>query len=502
MLLLPAAIGTFLLVNLLCACVALGVGFAAGVWFFGAKMVKPASAPSASAAKKPVAKPSDAAKRAAERAAMAAGQVADLAQTVASDVGDHAAKMKAISAELAGVDRDSAGANAAVNAAMDQILAANNELQQRLEKAEKQLAAQAVEIKAHESEARTDSLTGLANRRAFDDELKRRFSEWQRKGTPCTLVMLDIDFFKKFNDTHGHQVGDDVLKQVAKVLAEQSREMDLPCRYGGEEFGVILPATEAVKACAVAERVRAAIEASTTNSAGKSLKVTCSLGVAEFMDDGDIARLIRHADDALYTSKKAGRNCGHWNTGTAHVPITRPEEATVAPPPAAAPTPAPEPPKTAEPAPSPNGATFIQLLKRRVTESNRFGIPISIMFLRIEDIDIVNRKYGSAIARQMVDTAAPAFQKCLREMDVMTKLENGEIVIMMPGSGRSEVARVAKRMQAATANCILPVMDRELTVRFTHGIAELQPNETAHELIARARQDAIDSAGAPQLAVK
>src|SRR4029079_9463224 len=126
-----------------------------------------------------------------------------------------------------GIDRDSAGANAAVFTAMDQMLAANTELQQRLEQAEKQLAAQAQEIKAHESEARTDSLTSLSNRRAFDDELKRRLSEWQRKGTPCTLVLLDIDHFKKFNDTHGHQVGDEVLRQVAKVLIAQCREMDM-----------------------------------------------------------------------------------------------------------------------------------------------------------------------------------------------------------------------------------------------------------------------------------
>ena len=239
MLVLPAAIGTFLLVNLLCACIALGVGFAAGVWFFGAKMAKPADAgPGQENSRQAKLKT---AKRTAERAAMAASRVADLAQNVASDVGDHAAKMKAISADLAGIDRESDGANAAVFSAMDQMLAANSELQQRLEQAEKQLAAQAAEIKAHESEARTDSLTGLSNRRAFDDELKRRLSEWQRKGTPCTLVLIDIDFFKKFNDTHGHQVGDEVLRQVAKVLSKQSREMDLPCRYGGEEFAVILP---------------------------------------------------------------------------------------------------------------------------------------------------------------------------------------------------------------------------------------------------------------------
>ena len=192
---------------------------------------------------------------------MAASRVADLAKNVASDVGDHAAKMKAISADLAGIDRESAGANAAVFSAMDQMMAANTELQQRLEQAEKQLAAQAAEIKTHESEARTDSLTGLSNRRAFDDELKRRLGEWQRKGTPCTLVLMDIDFFKKFNDTHGHQVGDEVLRQVAKVLgqtvARNGRALPLRRRRIRRHFAC----HRSVKACKVAERIRAAVEA-------------------------------------------------------------------------------------------------------------------------------------------------------------------------------------------------------------------------------------------------
>jgi diguanylate cyclase len=480
MFILPAAVGTFLLVNLLCACVALGLGFAAGVWFFGAKMAKPAANQQT---KKPSPKQSEDAKRTAERAAMAASRVADLAKNVATDVGDHAAKMKAISADLAGIDRQADGANAAVFTAMDQMLAANAELQQRLEQAEKQLATQAAEIKAHESEARTDSLTGLSNRRAFDDELKRRFSEYQRKGTQCTLVLLDIDFFKKFNDTHGHQVGDEVLRSVAKVLAAQSRGEDVPCRYGGEEFAVILPGTEAAKACKVAERIRAAVEESTTLCEGKTLKVTCSLGVSQFLTEDDIARLIRRADDALYTSKKAGRNCGHWHTGANQVPIAAPETAPVepvAPPPEAV----TEPPADA----TPSGATFIQTLKRRVTESHRFGVPLSVVFLKIEEYDIINRKYGSPIARQMVEMAGPALNKVLREMDTMAKLENGEFVVMLPGNTQNETNQVAKRMRSVTANCVLPLVDRELQLRLQHAIAELKPNETAQELLARARQ--------------
>src|SRR5262245_8913717 len=200
MIFMPAAIGTFLLVNLLCACVALGVGFGAGVWFFGARMAKPVKlappekskpvskpaptpAPAAAPAPRATPTPSADAVRTVERAIMATQRVADVAQGIVVDVGDHAAKMQAISADLQGIDRSSSEAGAEVSAALDKIMSANAELQKKLEQAEKQIAAQADEIKTYESEARTDSLTNLSNRRAFDDELRRRFCEWERKQT-------------------------------------------------------------------------------------------------------------------------------------------------------------------------------------------------------------------------------------------------------------------------------------------------------------------------------
>jgi len=306
MFVLPAAIGTFLLVNVVCAVVALGVGFAAGVWFFGAKMAKPAPKPPA---KKPSPKQEDA-KRATERAAMAAGRVADLAKNVASDVGDHAAKIQAITADLQGIDRDSAEANAAVLSAMDQMLSANAELQQRLESAEKQLAAQAVEIKAHESEARTDSLTTLANRRAFDDELKRRHSEWQRKGTQCTLVMLDIDFFKKFNDTHGHQVGDEVLRLVARRIEALVRARDTAVRYGGDEFVVLLdrtadPALITARALAMVDRVSQPFRIGEISDA-----IGVNVGVAIHPRDGRTEQgLLAIADRNMYRAKQSEQPC-------------------------------------------------------------------------------------------------------------------------------------------------------------------------------------------------
>lgn len=531
---LPAAIGTFLLVNLLCACVALGVGFAAGVWFFGARMAKP-SKQAAPERAKPVTKsaptpppppaaaptqtptpvvantqspppaqtptPAKDTNHAAERAIMGAQRMADVAQGIAGDVVDHSAKIQAISADLQGIDRESSGAGAEVSAALDKILDANAELQKKLELAEKQIASQAAEIKLYESEARTDSLTGLSNRRAFDDELRRRFSEWERKRLPCTLILLDIDHFKKFNDTHGHQVGDEVLRVVAKTLKGQSRGMDLPCRYGGEEFGIILPSTEAAGACMLAERVRQAVEKSVTVSAGKTLKVTISLGVSQWQPYDDVAKLIRRADDALYKSKEAGRNCGHWNTGEEFIPITadqvvaaakdesvrRPpeEESKVEPA-----KPAPMPPSEQRTATSTN---FIHILKRRVAESHSFGIPLSLLHLKIEDYDSAARNYGKSIARQMMDVATPALEKALREMDVLAPLENGEYVVMLPGNTQAEAGQIAKRMKITMNSCSVPMVDGELHVRIRHAIVELASNETAQDVLLRARQALLGS---------
>jgi diguanylate cyclase len=423
-----------------------------------------------------------AAQRAAERAAMVSRRVGDLAQGVASDVGEHAARMKAISAEIAGIDRGAEGADAAVFAAMDQIVAANAELQQRLEVAEKQLAAQSAEIKAHESEARTDSLTGLSNRRAFDDDLKRRLHEWERKATPVTLVMLDIDFFKKFNDTHGHQCGDAVLREVAKTLRREARDMDLPCRYGGEEFAVILPATEIAGACIVAERIRQALAETNISCDGKILKVTCSLGLSEVQPGDDSAKIIRRADDALYKSKKEGRNCGHWSDGANYFPIceaAEPCEAIDA--------------TESEDAAADARATFIQLLKRRVTESHRFGFPLSLMHLKIEDFEAVVQSQGKGGAKQIIDAVEPVMHKALREMDVLAPLESGEFVIMLPGNSLPEAGQVLKRMRIALSESVVPLGDTKFRIDIRQGIVELKPNETAQELLARARLGLLSS---------
>lgn len=152
--------------------------------------------------------------------------------------------------------------------------------------------------------AATDGLTKIANRRTFESTLEREIARATRSAEHVSLVMVDIDHFKSLNDTHGHQAGDEVLRNVAAALAIECRDFDTPARYGGEEFAVVLPGCGPEEAFGIAERLRAAVAA-----APSVVPITASAGVATFPGQaGDADTLVRAADDALYESKRAGRN--------------------------------------------------------------------------------------------------------------------------------------------------------------------------------------------------
>ena len=162
-----------------------------------------------------------------------------------------------------------------------------------------------------EERATTDGLTKLPNRRAFDETLEREISRAQRQSHPLTLCMLDVDHFKLFNDTYGHQAGDLVLQQVGEVMNESVRQADYPARYGGEEFSVIMPFIDGPKARFGAERIRKNIESMRVNYKGRVLKVTVSIGCATVAGKSvaySPEELIKEADEALYRAKEAGRN--------------------------------------------------------------------------------------------------------------------------------------------------------------------------------------------------
>lgn len=158
----------------------------------------------------------------------------------------------------------------------------------------------------------TDSLTGLYNRRKLDEFLAGQIARFQRHGRGFSVLMLDIDHFKPLNDNHGHQLGDEVLAQVAKILAQSIRNVDFAARYGGEEFVVVLAETDLPAAVDTAERIRATVADAAYGSAEQPIAVTVSVGVAEYQNDETADTVIARADRALYQAKDAGRNRVHY----------------------------------------------------------------------------------------------------------------------------------------------------------------------------------------------
>ena len=158
----------------------------------------------------------------------------------------------------------------------------------------------------------SDGLTGIPNRRFFDDYLSREWRRARREESVISLLMCDVDFFKRFNDTYGHQAGDDCLRQIARALSDtMDRASDIVARYGGEEFAIILPRTPRAGAQLVAERARLAVEAlNLPNSGSPQAIATVSIGLATMQPNNQnvLRGLIQNADRALYRAKSLGRN--------------------------------------------------------------------------------------------------------------------------------------------------------------------------------------------------
>jgi diguanylate cyclase (GGDEF)-like protein len=156
----------------------------------------------------------------------------------------------------------------------------------------------------------TDALTHLANRRRFDEELVTELSRVRRHARSLSLLILDIDHFKRVNDGHGHLAGDAVLFHVAQIVQNRVRHHDLAARFGGEELAVLMPETDLAGARVVAEELRRAIEQHVTEYADQHLQVTVSIGCAELRpDDAGVEAFLCRCDAQLYRAKAAGRNC-------------------------------------------------------------------------------------------------------------------------------------------------------------------------------------------------
>lgn len=491
-----ASSGTpLLLVNLIFAAIALAVGFAAGAWVCGGRQATDGTSKTGA---NDLVGDGEEQRIIIERTMLASDRLRDLATSVASDVGSHSASIGEIEARLEKGRADGVPDADFVLRALDEIEKANAGLQSKLAKAEQQIQTQAEQIKTHESEARTDSLTHLANRRAFDDEVVRRFSEWERKGTVFSMLILDVDHFKKFNDTHGHQAGDEVLRKVGAALTKCAREMDLPCRYGGEEFAIVMPATEPADGTVLAERVRSTIEAMEVPFEGKKLSVTASFGLAGTVPGDDAGMLIKRADEALYASKDAGRNNAHRHTGTESIPITpgrvnspTAEEASV------------EAAPTAILDSLPNRTRFLELVRSEVRVAQEADTPLALLTAEFEGYQRLKTEFGEAVADLTLDSIAQFLDNAIQEHDHLGRLKANQFAVLMPQHAAQDAQNVATRINTALANCSVPLGNGELRLTTLMAVAELTAQDTAVSLMQRLETSSnasLTGANAPAMA--
>ena len=252
-------------------------------------------------------------KAAGERMEKALNQVVELLATAGGDADEYGRSLAGLGDAL-----QDANAIDQVRSVVKQIIVANQHMQSRTTRLERRLEDSSEQVKLlrqdledSRREASTDGLTGIANRMHFDRCLREEAAGAIEHGTPASLLLLDIDKFKNFNDAHGHQLGDEVLKLVAHELRNNIKGRDTAARYGGEEFAIILPLTDLDNAATVAEHIRDSVARRKIikRGSGETLgNITLSVGVAGYRAGEPLADLIQRADEALYIAKRAGRN--------------------------------------------------------------------------------------------------------------------------------------------------------------------------------------------------
>lgn len=241
------------------------------------------------------------------------GQIMGLVGEAGKDSAKFGAKLAGFHGQVAAAANDGA-----LQSLVAQIVRETGEMAERNKQLEGRLSKSADEItqlrgnlEEIRREALLDPLTGVYNRKAFDQNLKKLTQEARKDGSALSLLMLDIDHFKKFNDTWGHQVGDQVLKLLARTLRDNVKGQDVVARYGGEEFAVILPHTELDAAVTLADSIREALMAKqlVKKGTGQDMgRMTASFGAARFTRTEALGELVGRADEALYAAKRSGRN--------------------------------------------------------------------------------------------------------------------------------------------------------------------------------------------------
>jgi diguanylate cyclase len=412
-------------------------------------------------------------------------QVHGLTAKVATQVGEHNQRVQAINDQLASGDNDLQ----AITSAVTRLVEANAWMQQQLDSAESKLESQARLIEAHVNEARTDALTGIANRRAFNEELQRCCDLFRLEGIPSCVLMLDVDYFKKFNDTHGHKAGDEVLRHVAQQLRQAAGASGVVCRYGGEEFAVIFSGLDGAQAINAAETCRAAIGEHSIRYEGQSLQVSASAGLAQFIERDTLESVVERADEALYASKRGGRNCGHWKNGETFVPfVTAPAASPNTPAPASTDLSVLFGPALLD---AESGLSTRDALRddlqRRLASLQREPQPLSLLVVQIDQFAEWRERGGEKEVGAVLRAVGLAVRGISRNMDHAARFEEDSFAIALHGAGLSTAVEVAQRLRASlvVSRPVLAGKPKEITLSI--GVCEALAGDDSSRFLLRAQ---------------
>jgi diguanylate cyclase len=408
-----------------------------------------------------------------------------MASHVAREVGQHSSRVEEINEELvSGSIREPAKIVHVVSKLID----ANKSMQGRLDQAEDQLRQQARLVESHAAEARTDALTLVGNRRALDDRITRCLDDFQRFGQVFAVVMIDLDKFKRFNDTYGHQVGDEVLRGVARILQRSFRDTDIVARYGGEEFAVLLPGASPEEARTAAARARKMIERAGFHFEGRRFQVTASLGIALVRQGEDAAGLIHRADAALYAAKNAGRNCAYWQDGLEVTPLGDDGEWPWPPacPSAAGARPLPAAPAADQQGGAPtvpqddsvaellNRTAFCQHVRSRMAEWKRGGPALSLALVEIDHggQPAHDGQQGRETSMGILTRTVLAM---VRQMDLVAHYSSSCLAFLLPAARLGDAVAVAERIRKLVRQ--QPLTAGECASNFTVSLGVIEVTE-------------------------
>ena len=414
-------------------------------------------------------------------------------RSIATDVSQatsiDAQSISHVQSQLAAMDRESLSkADEAVVDAMSWIAEANTKLQAELDKARGQVAS-------HAEIAGTDTETGLPNRKGFDADLGRRFAQWEQDETPLSMIVIDVDNLAEIEEEHGQQASDAVIRGLADVLCQATREMDVVARYDDHEFAVMLPDTNLKGARTAAAKVRKAVTDRSFETDDKvPLEITISEGVVEAIEGDDIKSLSNRAGRALDSARDAGRDQAHAHDGTVCRPIAddgnveehaagfvdvdlQSQSDQVS-------TQATDPridPLTGQL----SRRAFSDYVREQVVEHAGAETSLSLALIEIDAIDRLITKHGQAIADVVVRTITQIICTATRNHDQVARYDHGTLALVS-GIPIDDATLVVERIRRAVGACKLRAGSSDLMVTVSVGVAQATAGEDSVALMSHA----------------